>query len=49
MEAAGGDLQEPTLKGSWKGSLANQWAEAYLPVPTKSLQHTDESDVYSLA
>lgn len=49
MEAAGRDLQEPSLKGSWKESLANRWAEAYLPVPSKSCQHTDESDVYSLA
>ena len=43
MEAAGGDLQERSLKGSWKESLANRWAEASLLVPSTSLQHTDES------
>lgn len=49
MGAAGGGLQEPPLKGSWKEIPQTDGLTAHLTVPSKSLQHEDECDVYSLA
>lgn len=48
MGAAGGGLQEASLKGSWKESLAGRRAELASLLPAKAFS-TRESDVYSLA
>lgn len=41
-------MQEASLKGSWKESLAGRWAELTSLLPAKAVS-TREFDVYFLA